>query len=383
MPPLPCRPWHLGVTIKLGPTVRFSSWRAFKMHDDSQTLDGQLFAAARSSDSDALAALLDHHPEKLQIRAKPYDMSLLHLAATHGNLAAVDLLLQRGLDVNLRELGDNTSPIHWAAAHGHLDIVRRLADAGGDVIGHGDDHALEVIGWATCFDECHGDVAELLIQRGARHHIFSAIAMNLAGEVRRIVAADPAALSRRMSHNEDHRQPLHFAVLKNRPEMVELLIDLGADPLAQDGSGSPATVYATAPAIDRRVLETIRARNGTKDLFTALALEDWDAAERFESRAEDDGVLHLMAKRGHLSAVKWLLDHHLDPNARWWHWDAQVTPLHLASAHGHAEIVRLLLDAGADPALRDSKHDGDAIGWATHFGQPEIVRILQARTPNE
>jgi len=220
--------------------------------------------------------------------------------------------------------------MHWAAAHGHLDIVRRLADAGGDVVGRGDDHALEVIGWATCFDECHGDVADLLVHRGARHHIFSAIAMNLAAEVRRIVAADPAA------------------------------------------------VYATAPAIDRRVLETIRARSGTKDLFTALALEDWDAAERFESRGGDDGVLHLMSKRGHLPAVKWLLDHHLAPNARWWHWDAQVTPLHLASAHGHAEIVRLLLDAGADPNIRDSKHDGDALGWATHFGQREIVRILQA-----
>src|SRR5882672_9461014 len=193
-------------------------------------------------------------------------MSLLHLAATHGNLAAVDLLLRRGLDVNVRESGDNTSPMHWAAAHGHLDVVRRLADTGGDVVGQGDDHALEVIGWATCFDDCHGDVAELLVYRGARHHIFSAIATNLATEVRRIVAADPAELSRRMSHNEDHRLPLHFAVLKNRPEMVALLVDLGADPLAKDGSGYPAAVYATAPDIDRQVLETIHARGGTQDL---------------------------------------------------------------------------------------------------------------------
>ena len=96
--------------------------------------------------------LLDEHPEKLHARSKPYAWTLLHAAASGGHLAAVDLLLARGLDVNTREKGDNTYAMHWAAAAGHLDVVRRLADAGGDVVGHGDDHQLEVIGWATCWD---------------------------------------------------------------------------------------------------------------------------------------------------------------------------------------------------------------------------------------
>jgi hypothetical protein len=54
--------------------------------------------------------------------------------------------------------------------------------------------------------------------------------------------------------------------------------------------------------------------------------------------------------------VKWLLDHGADPNARWSHWDAEVTPLHLAAWQADGEVVRLLLDAGADPTIRDSKH---------------------------
>jgi ankyrin repeat protein len=82
-----------------------------------------------------------------------------------------------------------------------------------------------------------------------------------------------------MSRNEDHRLPLHYAVLKNRPEMVELLLELGADPLAGDGSGHTAASYATSPGIDRRVMETIRARGGT-DLVTLLALGDWETAAR-------------------------------------------------------------------------------------------------------
>lgn len=79
-----------------------------------------------------------------------------------------------------------------------------------------------------------------------------------------------------------------------------------------------------------------------------------------------------------MGAVKWLLDHGANPNARWPDWDAEVTPLHLAAAPGHPEIVRLLLASGAHPSTRDSKHDGDAISWLHHFQQAAIVEILKS-----
>lgn len=347
------------------------------------TVEQDLFDAAERGDTARMAALLDRHPDKLQVRTTPYALSLLHVAAAHGHLSTVHLLLQRGLDVNTRDEGDNSCPMHWAAARGHLDVVRALADAGGDVVGSGDDHALEVIGWATCFDHCQVAVADFLVGRGARHHIFSAVAMDLADQVRRIAAADPGAVNSRQSHNEDFRRPLHFAVLKDRPAMVELLLTLGADPLGADGSGYLAPAYATRPDVDRPILEMIRGGRDV-DLFTALALGELELAAPLlrndthsrEARGMNAGVLHLMAKRNDVAGVRWLLDQGLDVNSRWWHWDAQVTPLHLAAAHGHTEIVRLLLDRGADARIRDSKHDGDPVGWAEHFGRPEIVRIL-------
>jgi len=385
----------------------FASWRALKAHIDSLTVEGQLFDAARRGDVEKLASLLDQHPEKLRARATPYEWTLLHAAARH--LRAVDLLLKRGLDVNAREKGDNTYAMHWAAAGGELDVVRRLADAGGDVVGHGDDHELDVIGWATCWDGCddeaHRGIVDFLVRRGARHHIFSAIAMNLASEVRRIVAEDPSALNRRMSRNEDHQLPLHFAVRKNRPEMVSLLIDLGADPLGVDGSGHAAVAYATVPTVDRRVMEAIRSMTAAEllsaergerraqvrmlDLLAALALGDRETAARLwgESTGASGsgdpraGVLHLMAKRGDTDAVAWLLQNGADPNALWGHWDADVTPLHLATLGDHPEVVRLLLASGADPTIRDSKHDSDALGWAEFFGHASIVTLVKARAP--
>jgi hypothetical protein len=187
----------------------FSSWRALKAHLDSLTLDGRIIEAARSGDAGGLARLLDDHPEKLQLKVPPYEASLLFPAARSANVDTVKLLLARGVNVNDREKGDNTCAMHWAAAQGALEVVRALADAGGDVIGEGDDHAAGVIGWASCWeggnDARHRAVVDFLISRGAHHHIFSAVALNLDDDVRRIVRADPAALNQRQSRNENNR----------------------------------------------------------------------------------------------------------------------------------------------------------------------------------
>jgi len=381
----------------------FPSWRALKAHVDSLSVEGQLFDAARRGDVETLTALLDQHPEKLQARDEPYEWTLLHKAASEGQLATVDLLLRRGLDPNSREKGDNTYPMHWAAAAGKLDVVRRLADAGGDVVGHGDDHEIEVIGWASCWegaeDAGHRAVVDFLLSRGARHHIFSAIACNAGDEVRRIVETNPAALMSRLSRNENHQTPLHFAVGHHRPQMVALLVELGADPLVADGFGFPPAMYATSPDIDGPVMQAIRAltaaelrsadrgkratRAGTMDLLGSLALGDWEAATRLAGDNPEllrsGGVLHLATKRGDVAGVQWLLDHGADPNGRWAHWDSEVTPLHLAALADHTEIMRILLTRGADSTIRDTKHDSDALGWAEFFRRHDMVELLKAR----
>jgi ankyrin repeat protein len=240
-------------------------------------------------------------------------------------------------------------------------------------------------------------VVDFLVSRGARHHIFSAVAMNLADEVRRIVADSPAALSQRQSRNENHQTPLQFAVRMNRPAMVHLLLELGADPLAADGDGMPVAGYATTPDIDLPVMQKIRtmtraefdsASRGHRppnvtalDLLAAIALRDWDTATMVIAAhpkvIDQGGALHLLAKRGDATGVTWLLERGANPNTMWAHSDAEVTPLHLAALSGATDVARVLLDGGADPRIRDSKHDSDALGWAQFFKRAEIVRYLK------
>jgi ankyrin repeat protein len=351
-----------------------------------------------------LGALLDAHPDRLTARDKPYEWTLLHGAAQLGNLAAVELLLERGLDVNAREVGDNTYAMHWAAAAGHVDVVRRLIDAGGDVVGSGDDHQLAVIGWASCWNDCDDDahraVVDLLLRHGARHHIYSAIALDLADEVRRIVRDDPSALTTRMSRNESNQTPLHFAVRMNRPAMAALLIELGADPLAVDANGLSVAAYVTAPGSDRPVMEAIHAltlaemqsadrgrrpsHGSSMDLIASLSLGDLATAERLVRDSPElvsrAGALHLAARRDDLQALSWLLDNGADPDARWTHGNTEMTALHLAAWYGHADVVRTLLQADADSTIRDAEHHSDPRGWAEFNRQEDIVRLFDAHT---
>lgn len=170
----------------------------------------------------------------------------MHEAAKRGHVDDVRLLLEHGADPNAREPGDNTTPLHWAAAHGHVDVVRALLDAGADVHGVGDLHDGDVIGWATLGgpDAIRRDVVTLLLARGARHHIFSAIAVGDMDPIRRLVKDDPAALDRRRSRFEHRQTALHFAISRRRYDIVDLLIELGANLEAEDMHGETPLAFA-------------------------------------------------------------------------------------------------------------------------------------------
>jgi ankyrin repeat protein len=201
----------------------------------------------------------------------------LHAAAKGGHADAVRLLLEHGGDPNAREAGDNTCASHWAAAHGDPETVRALLDAAADVHGIGDVHELDVIGWATFYrepgddptqmDASRRDMVSLLIERGARHHIFSAMSVGELDLIQELVEQNPEALDRRMSRFEHGQTPLHFAINRKRYDILALLIELGADLEAQDMSGRTALAVAMLRG-DREAMSRLHAA-GAKRAGTA------------------------------------------------------------------------------------------------------------------
>jgi ankyrin repeat protein len=237
----------------------FSSWRALKAELDQQQtrLVSLFFEACAKGDVQGLRGFLLNHPGLARASnpdARHQGWTGLHAAAKGGHLDAVRLLLEHGADPNAREAGDNTYALHWAAAHGHLETVRALLDAGGDVHGIGDVHELDVIGWATFYHAPGDDLTQmdasrralvsLLLGRGARHHIFSAMSVGDLDLIRDVVEQNPAALDRRMSRFEHGQTPLHFAINRKRYDILDLLIELGVDLEAEDMSGQTALAVA-------------------------------------------------------------------------------------------------------------------------------------------
>jgi ankyrin repeat protein len=176
------------------------------------------------------------------------------------------LLLEHGADPNAREGGDNAYALHFAAGYGHLETVRALLDAGGDVHGEGDAHEGGVIGWAASADlpgDVRSQILALLIERGARHHIFSAIAAGDLDLIRALVEKNRGAFNRRMSRYEQGQTPLHFAINRKRYDILDLLIELGADLEAVDQTGQTALAVAMLRG-DRAAMSRLHAAGATQ-----------------------------------------------------------------------------------------------------------------------
>ena len=114
--------------------------------------------------------------------------------------------------------------------HGDLETVRLLVEAGADIEGKGDDPGVGIVGWATCFRQVREDVADVPAQPRGNAQPVEAIALDQVNDVRAMVTRDPALLAARMTRNHHRRTPLHHAAARNRLAIVQLLLELGADP---------------------------------------------------------------------------------------------------------------------------------------------------------
>jgi ankyrin repeat protein len=256
----------------------FSSWRALKAEIELRQSKhiAVFFEACANGDVTKLRDLLENDPSLVRAanpKAHHGAWTGLHTAAQRGHLDAVRLLLAHGADPNAREAGDNTYPLHWAAARADLETVRTLLDAGGEVHGIGDVHERGVIGWASFYrapgdhsahmDVPRRDVVSLLLERGARHDIFSAICVGDLKLIQALVEQNPDALDRRMSRFENGQTPLHFAISRKRYDILDLLIELGSDLEAVDKTGQTALAVAMLRG-DRDAMTRLHAAGATQ-----------------------------------------------------------------------------------------------------------------------
>jgi ankyrin repeat protein len=122
--------------------------------------------------------------------------------------------------------------------------------------------------------------------------------------------------------------------------------------------------------------------------MSALYVERYETAEtmlrddpsRLGPEGGDTIVLHLSVSEKNAVAVRWLIAHGVEVNAKRHLWDCNQTALHMTAENGAIEIVRMLLDAGADPNIHDDKYDATVLAWAEFCDQPQIAELVRERS---
>jgi len=128
--------------------------------------------------------------------------------------------------------------------------MRLLIDAGGDVQA-ADENGVSPLRWSVGMAQWHA--AQMLLDAGAEHDIFTAAGMGDVEVVKELVARDPGVVH---AQDEFGGTALHWAAERGTPEMVELLLEKGADIEARDTYGQPP-LHSAAVVGKLEVVETL------------------------------------------------------------------------------------------------------------------------------
>ena len=205
--------------------------------------------------------------------------------------------------------------------------------------------------------------------------------------VEKRIAANPELLK---AQDRAGSTPLHHAAGFGSLAMMKLLLDKGADVNAANKRKSTPLfwgLYNEAKVrllIERGANLKARTTDGRSIVFQAASMGNAVPLLRLllEKGGSPDGktltgVTPLMAAAGraNVEAVRILIDHKVDVNARN---EAGGTALMMGAASGSSQVVRMLLENGADVNLRTKKNES-ALADAATAGVEESVKLLLDR----
>ena len=170
--------------------------------------EAAIHVAAKNNHHGILIILLEHKAD-LNVLTEDGD-SALHKAAQHGSRDATYVLLTRGANPNIRNPRNGRTPLHDAARNNHADVAGLLLDKGGLIEAKDSDGCTPLIVGAQSGAE---QMVKLLLDQ----------------------KADPN------ESDQSRRTALIWAATKGDwPEVMELLLRSGANPLLKDDTGNTA-----------------------------------------------------------------------------------------------------------------------------------------------
>lgn len=189
------------------------------------------------------------------------EFTLLHFAASFGDTNVAKLLLEQGVDIDVKDQNGNTS-LHLAALNGHTDIVKLLLEKGSDlsVVNKEGNTFLHLAAFNG-----HIDTVKFLLEEGS-----DLSAVNKYGDtplntafyndqretVKYLIEKEPGMkevvedLVKSVVESKTHKllkgsTSLHLAAAYDCTEIVESLLKEGENPLSKDMNGKISGELAT------------------------------------------------------------------------------------------------------------------------------------------
>ena len=251
--------------------------------------------------------------------------SPLLVACNSGSLAIVKMLVKAGAGVRITDNEGDTC-LTLASYFGRTETVRYLVSLPDVDVSHKDVDGNTALLLATA--EKHADVVEVLIDAGAD-----------------IEATD-----------EDGCSPLLLASKRGARDVVKMLVKAGARTCATNNRGDTCLALAAVPGRT----ETVR---------TLLCMPGVDL---YQSNNTGTTSLHCAGGKTRADVVKVLIDAGAGIEAK-----DRIgrSPVHSACRSGKLTTVKMLVEAGADVCATDNKGNTCLI-LAARFGRTETVRYL-------
>ena len=261
-----------------------------------------------------------------------------HAAAEQGWLDWLEEAYQREPGIVSRRGGDGKTPLHYATDPAVMDW---LLERGADIDARDLDHASTPLQWQL--GAHNAQAARELVTRGATVDIFAAVLLGDLGLVEQALDAHPAAINARVNSSGyalapkadgSHQYVYTFNAANLSPHQVAL--DGGHDKIF-------AYLLERSPA-EARLLAYCAA--GDAEAAHQLA----EAQPGIIDGLDDAGRRQLIyaAWSNQLEAVRLMAalgcDLHIVD-------DDLMTPLHAAAFHGFAEVIAALLEADDEPPL--------------------------------
>ncbi len=299
------------------------------------------------------------------------DVWQLFCACIADDLPTVERLLEK--DPSLARCQHSyRTPLYFAVRENRIAVAELLLLQGGDPLSLSvGDTLLEI-----CRDRGYVEMEQLLATNYAAVQGASPAGETIAALIRSRDLAGVRALldtSPELLHTGDERsnQPIHWAAMTRQFDVIDELVDRGADINAARFDGARPIQLANGdyyfrgwrdvpkdwPTSPLDVIAHLHARGAYCDICTASHIGD--IARVRELLTEDPSLANRLAE---------YTTYYLGSGS----------PLKNAAANGHIEIIRLLLEFGADPNLREegTAPHGHALYAAAANRHHEIVKLL-------